>query len=159
MVTGAALCLQGIARANLGAPLTPENLRSLLHDTGIDHLDPAKEIGPRPDLGAAVTAMLDITATPAGRRGGLAIESALSPFDHETRIRFRQARAGAARLEVYDVAGRRLRSIELPAAAAGSRFVPWDGRDGAGQQVGSGVYLYRLSAGGETVSGRLVKVR
>ncbi|MFQ5650158.1 MAG: FlgD immunoglobulin-like domain containing protein [bacterium] len=30
--------------------------------------------------------------------------------------------------------------------APGEHTVVWDGRDGAGRQVGSGVYVYKLSA-------------
>jgi len=159
MITGSALCLQGIAKEHLGAPLAPENLRALLHDTGIDHLDPAKEIGPRPDLAMALQELLDTTAAPVARAGGLAITGALSPFDHETEIRFRQVHHGDARLEIFDVAGRRVRVIEVPAAAAGARQVQWDGRDAAGNAASSGVYLLRLQSGGETASGRVVKVR
>ena len=159
MITGSALCLQGIARANLGSTLTPAALRQLLHDTGIAHLDPSREIGPRPDLGAAAEQLLGTTgvAEPTAG-GGLTITSTRSPFDGETEIRFRQARQTDARLTIYDVAGRRVRSIELP-AASGARRVQWDGRDGSGNEVGSGVYLYRLEAGAEAVSGRMVKVR
>ncbi len=159
MITGSALCLQGIAKANLGAPLTPADLRALLHDTGIDHLDPVKEIGPRPDLGLAVEMLVDITAAPAPRAGGLTVISTLSPFDHETEIRFSQARAGDARLEIFDVAGRRVRAVDLPSASAGARRVHWDGRDDSGNAAGSGVYLFRLVSGSEAVSGRMVKVR
>jgi hypothetical protein len=34
--------------------------------------------------------------------------------------------------------------------------VPWDGTDGAGARVASGVYLYRLEAAGRTLGGRMV---
>lgn len=160
MITGSALCLQGIARDQLGGTLTPEALRTLLHDTGIDHLDPTKEIGPRPDLGAAVAQLVDITASPAvSTAGGLILTSALSPFSGETEISFRQPAAGGARLAVYDVAGRLVRTVEISSAAAGPRAVRWDGRDASGQEVGSGVYLFRLESGREAVTGRLVKVR
>ena len=64
MVVGAGLCLQGIAKAYLGFPLTPELLRAILHDTGIPHLDPTKEIGPRPDLAAAAEAVLAYAQAP-----------------------------------------------------------------------------------------------
>ncbi len=59
MVTGAALCLQGISRQLHGQPMPPAMLRRLLSATGIPHLDPVKEIGPRPDLGAAVARVIE----------------------------------------------------------------------------------------------------
>ena len=58
MIVGSGLCLQGIAKGHLGYALMPELLRSILHDTGIPHLDPIREIGPRPDLAAAAQEVL-----------------------------------------------------------------------------------------------------
>ncbi len=62
MVTGSALCLQGIARQTLGHVLTPAELRQLITETGIPNLG-QKYIGPRPDLGAAVEAIDDMVGT------------------------------------------------------------------------------------------------
>ena len=51
----------------------------------------------------------------------------------------------ASRLELFDLAGRRVRTLvdhELP---AGATVVPWDGREDSGAQVRRGVYFARLS--------------
>lgn len=159
MITGSALCLQGIAKAALGEPLTPIALRTLLNETGIPE-NGSQLIGPRPDLAAAVTQLVDVTAAASTvPTGGLVLTSALSPFSGETVLRFQQGRAGAVRLDVFDMAGRRVRTVHQDAAAAGPSQLSWDGRDAAGRDVASGVYLFRLSSAGEAVSGRLVKVR
>ncbi|HOX26990.1 MAG TPA: FlgD immunoglobulin-like domain containing protein [Candidatus Krumholzibacteria bacterium] len=159
MVVGGALCLQGIATATLGSPLAPLALRTLLHDTGIPHAG-TQFIGPRPDLGAAAAQLIDTTEAPlATEPGTLALLSAVSPFSGGTEVRFQQERAGTARLAVYDVAGRRVRTVEASSAAAGVRSLAWDGKLADGRDAGSGVYLYRLEAGGEVATGRLVKVR
>lgn len=57
MVVGASLCLQGISRDENGSAMTPPVLRQLLTDTGIANLG-GNYIGPRPDLGAAIDALL-----------------------------------------------------------------------------------------------------
>lgn len=57
MIVGSGLCLQGIARAHHGSPMTPLALRQLLNETGIPHLG-SRLIGPRPDLAAAVEQLL-----------------------------------------------------------------------------------------------------
>jgi len=159
MVAGASLCLQGIAVEYRGSPLTPLELRTLLHDTGIPHLG-SLAIGPRPDLAAAAAQIVDTTEAPlAAAPASLAVLSVVSPFSGGTVVQFAQGRTGTARLHVFDVAGRRVRTIEGPAAAAGVRSLAWDGRLGDGREAGSGVYLYRLEAGGEVTTGRLVKVR
>src|SRR4030095_9869201 len=72
-----------------------------------------------------------------------------NPFDRNTRIRFSLPAAGAHKLVVYDVNGRRVRVLSEGARAAGIGEVEWDGRDGSGAPVPSGVYFYRL----ETASG------
>lgn len=59
---------------------------------------------------------------------------------------------------VYDVQGRKLRTLANGVMEAGTYTRMWDGRDASGQPVGSGVYFYRMRAGGETLSTRNVKV-
>jgi serine protease len=159
MVTGSALCLQGIAKSYYSTTLTPDALRTLLNSTGIDHLDPSKEIGPRPDLGAAVASLL--SGTPAQdlpSAEGLRILSAKSPFSATTEIRFQQPRSGDVRLSVFDTQGRRLREIRS-SVASGVRGIEWDGNDSSGRQLSNGVYLYLLESGGEAASGRVIKLR
>jgi hypothetical protein len=158
MITGSALCLQGIAKQALGAPLTPIELRTLLNTTGIPE-NGTQQIGPRPDLGAAVAQLVDITPVAGSTLpSGLNLVSALSPFSGETVVRFQQPQGGAVSLDVYDVAGRHVRSLKAT-ADAGANSLRWDGRHADGRVAGSGVYLFRLRSGREMVTGRLVKVR
>jgi hypothetical protein len=55
--------------------------------------------------------------------------------------------AGDIQLAIYDMAGRRLRDLYQGPAAAGPGEVFWDGKDGAGRGLASGVYLARLTIG------------
>jgi hypothetical protein len=82
-----------------------------------------------------------------------------NPFNPSTRIPFELTRGGRVRLEVYDVAGRRVRAVvdrELP---AGLHEAEWDGRDDAGQSAASGVYFYRMHAGDRTETRRMVLLK
>ncbi|MFN8547077.1 MAG: carboxypeptidase regulatory-like domain-containing protein [Candidatus Eisenbacteria bacterium] len=65
---------------------------------------------------------------------------------------------GMAQCDLYNVAGALVRRLSVPLSGSENEIV-WDGRDGRGQPVLSGVYLYRLTAGGESMSGRLLRVR
>ena len=47
-------------------------------------------------------------------------------------------------LSVYDVRGRRVRTLARSVHAEGSNAVVWDGTDSRGRKVGSGIYFYRL---------------
>jgi subtilisin family serine protease len=53
---------------------------------------------------------------------------------------------GEYEVTVYDVAGRKVRTVEAGASAAGRREVVWNLTDDAGRRVAPGVYLYRLTA-------------
>ncbi len=69
-----------------------------------------------------------------------------------------RAVAGVARLAIYAVRGRLVRELQAD-LSPGRNFLHWDGRDRAGRAAASGVYLYRLEAGGQEFSGKLALVR
>lgn len=48
------------------------------------------------------------------------------------------------RWDIYTVSGRRVRSLRDRYAAAGPAIIEWDGRDGQGDEIANGVYLYVL---------------
>ena len=75
-----------------------------------------------------------------------------NPFNPETWIPYRLAKAAEVTLDIYDTNGRLVRTIDVgfkPAAVYESRAsaIYWDGRNDYGEQAASGVYFYHLSAG------------
>ena len=80
-----------------------------------------------------------------------------NPFNTWTTIGFDLPRRGDCHLSIYDLRGRRVRALLIQAdLPPGRHRVAWDGTDEAGGEVASGVYLYRLRAGDETRTRRLV---
>ena len=158
MVTGTALCLQGIVKAQFGFVMSPLQLRSLITTTGIPHLG-ALPIGPRPDLGAAVSAVLATSSPERASVSELRVVAAPNPFRAITTIRFSIPEAGPATLAIHDVAGRQVRTLLDGAVDAGERRFVWDGRDDAGRSLASGVYFYRLQAVSERRTGRVQLLR
>jgi Ca-activated chloride channel family protein len=72
-----------------------------------------------------------------------------NPFNPATTIRFELERAGVVTLSVYDVTGRRVRTlVQAAPLAATAHEITWDGRDDAGASVASGVYVAALRLGG-----------
>ena len=67
------------------------------------------------------------------------------------------SRADAA-LSIFDVGGRKVRSILAGTLEAGERSVTWDGLDEAGARCHSGVYYVRLAVGGRFVTSRSVAI-
>jgi len=86
------------------------------------------------------------------------LDASPNPFRGAVFFRYRGPEGGRARLEIFDVRGRRVREL-YTGSVSGLQSWEWDGRDDAGRALASGVYLARFSAGGETRTAKLVKVR
>ncbi|MGH2567047.1 MAG: FlgD immunoglobulin-like domain containing protein, partial [Bacteroidota bacterium] len=69
-----------------------------------------------------------------------------NPFNAGTKIRFMIQQAAAVRLELYDLLGRRVRTLRDEEMQPGSYETLWDGRNEEGAQVSSGVYFCRMKA-------------
>jgi hypothetical protein len=84
--------------------------------------------------------------------------AAPNPFNPATRIGFTVAGAGraAAAVDVYDLRGRLVRALWRGDIASGQQSLTWDGRDGSGEPLPSGVYLARIRIGGDQRSLKLV---
>lgn len=109
-------------------------------------------------LGVGCTA----PATTPDRRGvtALALDPCRpNPFNPSTTIRLAMPESGSARLEVFDLAGRRVRTLLTGHLDAGPHAVVWDGRDDHGLAAGAGIYLARLEAGGLWRTTRMTLVK
>ena len=82
-----------------------------------------------------------------------------NPFNAGTRLEFDLASRGFAELVVYDVAGRRVRTIHRGEIPAGQHPFLWDGRDQSGRQVAAGVYLARLVTSDQQMTIRMALVK
>jgi len=82
-----------------------------------------------------------------------------NPFQDKTGIRYQLARKEHVKLIVYNVLGQAERRLVDGTQTPGAYVVSWDGRDGADHPLPSGVYFYRLEAGGQGQTRKLVKVR
>jgi hypothetical protein len=67
-----------------------------------------------------------------------------NPFNPTTTIEFSLEKKGAARLEIYNVAGQLVRTLVDGVKDAGPHRIVWDGRNNEGIKVASGIYLYRI---------------
>ncbi len=101
---------------------------------------------------------------PGGDGGDLGARFVLSrvgpnPCRDEATIWFSLPEAGAARLTVHDVTGRRVATLVDRVLGAGAQTASWDTRDAAGRRVAAGVYLLRLERGSEKSAAKLVVQR
>jgi hypothetical protein len=76
-----------------------------------------------------------------------------NPFNPSTTISFEIPGSSSIKqrviLTVYDVRGRRVKTLVDSDLDSGSHRIHWDGRSDRGESVASGIYLYTLKTGGE----------
>ena len=71
-----------------------------------------------------------------------------NPFNPSTTIRYELPGPAQVVLDIYDLRGRKVRTLVRGRQLAGVHSVLWNGRDESGGSLASGVYFYRLEAKG-----------
>ena len=82
-----------------------------------------------------------------------------NPFNQNTVIRFYLDRKQPVHLDIFDLAGRKIRTLLNTALDMGPHRVVWSGRNDSGKEVPSGIYFYRLWASGRSLTARMVMLR
>lgn len=82
-----------------------------------------------------------------------------NPTGARTEVRLELPAPGHVSVRVYDAAGREVRTMLSENWAPGAHRVEWDGKDGTGAVVPSGVYFLRAEMNGESVTRRVSLVR
>ena len=87
------------------------------------------------------------------------VENYPNPFNAATRISFFLSQPTEVNIQVYNVLGQSVKTLydgDLPGGPVG---MTWDGRNTRGQSVSSGIYFYRILAGGETISRKMLMIK
>jgi hypothetical protein len=102
----------------------------------------------------------------AGRTSGVGLvtdaglgQNVPNPFNPSTTLTYQIPEAEHVRLAVFDVGGRRVRTLVDRREAPGEHAVVSDGSDDGGRHVGSGVFFYRLEVGPTTFERRMILLR
>ena len=82
-----------------------------------------------------------------------------NPFNPSTRIVYRLPEPGQVDLTIYNVLGQQVRVLVREHQSRGRYDVLWDGRDGFGRYVSSGIYFYRLAHPGGAITHRMLLVK
>lgn len=118
--------------------------------------------GPTPTVGGNTTSIIsncDPAAVPDRPQDYGLSDNYPNPFNPATEFSFALPEPQRVELAVFNVAGRRVATLKNELLPAGRHQVIWNGRDDAGQRLASGVYFYRLRAGGfsKTLKMTLIK--
>jgi len=83
-----------------------------------------------------------------------------NPFNPSTSIGFNLPSECQVTLEIYDSSGKLIsRLLDRESKRAGKHTAEWKGLDNRGRAVSSGVYFYRLQAGKEAISKKMVLLK
>jgi hypothetical protein len=95
-----------------------------------------------------------------GALGALAHANATpNPFNPQTVINFELSRPGIVKLQVFDVSGRLVNTLEDEVMSGGPHGVPWNGTSRDGSRVSSGVYFFVLQTPDGMTRNQLVVVK
>jgi len=82
-----------------------------------------------------------------------------NPFNAETWIQYNLQDTKKITIAIYNVFGRKVRTLIKDEQSPGTHRIKWDGRDDQGKEVSSGVYVYQLRTGGKSLTRKLLLVR
>lgn len=81
-----------------------------------------------------------------------------NPFNPTTNISFSLATLQNVKIVVYDMLGREMKTL-FNGPAIGENLITWDGTNQNGQQVSTGMYLYKLEAGSKTITKKMLLMK
>ena len=72
-----------------------------------------------------------------------------NPFNPTTTLKYEMGSAGPVSIDVFDVNGRKIRSLYNGIQIPGQHEIRWDAKDDHGRSMSSGVYLFKVNVNGK----------
>ncbi len=107
------------------------------------------------DVGESAVVANDDPTTPAAMAG---LKAWPNPFGGSVNISLELKYAAPVRMEVFNLRGQKLRTLNLP-VAKGIRALSWDGRDASGTTCPTGIYILRATASGQPQTLKVLKIK
>jgi hypothetical protein len=82
-----------------------------------------------------------------------------NPYNLQTQIAYQLPQAGMVLLKIYNIRGELVRTLVKEHKPAGYYTVTWDGKNGDGVAVSSGIYFYRLSSESFSATRKMVMIK
>lgn len=82
-----------------------------------------------------------------------------NPFNPSTTIRFNLPKAEFVSLRVFNILGQLVVTLADRPFSAGANQITWDGKDGRGRRVASGIYLYRIDTKSFTDTRKMILMK
>ncbi|MCD6160794.1 MAG: T9SS type A sorting domain-containing protein [candidate division Zixibacteria bacterium] len=82
-----------------------------------------------------------------------------NPFNPTTNISYELPSDGIVNLEIFDILGRKVRTLVDEYQSAGRQTIIWNSRDSDNNPVSAGIYFYRLQAGDSQIVKKMVLLK
>ncbi len=82
-----------------------------------------------------------------------------NPFNPTTTIQYNVPKAGKVTVEIFNIAGQKVKTLVNEKQNAGINSVQWNGTDDNGKVVTSGVYLYKIKNGKYTSTKKMILMK
>ena len=82
-----------------------------------------------------------------------------NPFNPETTIRYEIPHTSHVEITIFNLLGKEIRTLVSGVQSEGKYTIHWDGKDRAGRNMASGVYLARITAGTTSKTVKMTLVR
>jgi hypothetical protein len=82
-----------------------------------------------------------------------------NPFNPSTTIYYQIPKQGDVEIRIFNITGELVKTFINSSQPAGKYSVVWDGKNNEGQQVASGVYLYRVIYGSSVLAKKMILVK
>ena len=82
-----------------------------------------------------------------------------NPFNQTTKIEFTLSKSCFVSLNIYDILGRKVRTLVSEHLSSGYKSVLWDGKNDSGKDAASGIYFYQMRVGDFSETKKLVLLK
>ena len=82
-----------------------------------------------------------------------------NPFNPVTTIEYDLPENSQVRVAIYDMLGRKVRTLVYGFENAGFKTVQWQGKNDFGRSVGAGVYIFQIQAGNFTQARKMILLK
>ncbi|MBN2829287.1 MAG: choice-of-anchor J domain-containing protein [Candidatus Cloacimonetes bacterium] len=82
-----------------------------------------------------------------------------NPFNPETTIAYEIKNNGHVSMDIYNILGKKVRTLINEEVTAGQHNVVWNGTDDNGKNVSSGVYFYKLTSGDFSATNKMILMK
>lgn len=86
----------------------------------------------------------------------LELQAAPNPFGQYVNIKYRIPKDGLVDLQIFNMAGQKVRTLVNGRQAAGFYKVAWNSSDDRGRKMTNGVYFYKLTSGGFKATKKII---